>query len=91
MKSRAARFGRLCVLYGVLVIALVYSALALNVTPAYAAACTPTQCSEAYTDALTFCGGAGRITYFACPIYAGSDEWIARCVNGEQDVELCGS
>lgn len=91
MKTRLLTKGRSWVLSAAVLAGLVYSLLALTVTPkvAYATSC---DCAEEHQDALEWCAEEGMpgLETFQCP--TSDDHYIFTCTNaGEQPWDFpCG-
>ena len=63
---------------------LLYSIAVLTVQPAYAAACTPSECSqiEQHEEGICTLGHHGPLIYFQCPTETGGDDWLGQCEDG---------
>jgi hypothetical protein len=86
MKGQIVRTSRVWVVSAVLLVGLVYSLLALNITPVYASSC---DCDQddlvAATQACIHMGAAWRFDNWACPnVYGEVEFW---CLDGSNTVQ----
>jgi hypothetical protein len=81
MKTQPMKNGRKWSLYSALLMVTAYSALTLTSEPAYAAACTPSECSSLETYCTGFCNlpSHNGVRAFSCPIPGTA--WDCWCNN----------
>jgi hypothetical protein len=89
----AKRSLQIWTVFGVVLAALICSAIVGTQTVRAAGACTTAQCNNAYAFAFNFClrNGHGQLRFLVCPVSSETDDFIFVCNDNHSEQRDCAT
>jgi hypothetical protein len=80
-----------CIFFGVLLAAIVFSAVVGSQPVSASSSCTSSQCSNALSRAHVICLSHGQLAGFQCPYQPESDDYFFICHDNYLEIDDCNN